>query len=394
MSFTAGTFSLIAGNPVVTATTISSTWANNTLSDIASGLSTCVLKDGTQTITAGIGFIAGSSANPSIYFTTDTSSGFYRPAANQLGFLISGAQVAKFTSTGLTVTGAIISSATVSAVSGLFSTSVTTPIVDSGSTGSLLLKTNNGTPGFQVQHVTNGVNQWGTFPGITGSPATLVALSGTDADVNANISMQGTGVLSVLSNSSTQFQVLHTVSATSNITITGSATSKPILTTNTGYMRIGAVGQLTFPATQDASSDANTLDDYEEGTFTPQLTFGGATGNLTYTTQSGRATKIGRETICSINIVVNSKGTATGTARVSGFPVTANAVINSYGAAHFGGMAAELSALYLESNTAGGDSVTITGAKTSVSSTSVSSLDDTHFTGGSIIRGTIILSGT
>ena len=38
----------------MTATTISSTWANNTLSDIATGLSTCVLKDGSQTITGNI----------------------------------------------------------------------------------------------------------------------------------------------------------------------------------------------------------------------------------------------------------------------------------------------------------------------------------------------------
>lgn len=55
MSFSSGTFSLYTpGNPVVTGTTIQSSWANNTLSDIATGLTTCVLKDGTQTITANI----------------------------------------------------------------------------------------------------------------------------------------------------------------------------------------------------------------------------------------------------------------------------------------------------------------------------------------------------
>ena len=55
MSFSGGTFSLYSpGNPVVTGTTIASTWANNTLSDIATGLTTCVLKDGTQTMTANL----------------------------------------------------------------------------------------------------------------------------------------------------------------------------------------------------------------------------------------------------------------------------------------------------------------------------------------------------
>jgi len=53
--FASGTFSLYTpGNPVTTGTTISSTWAINTLSDIATGLTTCVLKDGSQTMTANL----------------------------------------------------------------------------------------------------------------------------------------------------------------------------------------------------------------------------------------------------------------------------------------------------------------------------------------------------
>ena len=56
MPFSSGTFSLVAGNPVVTGTTISSTVQNNTMNDVATGLSTAVLKDGTQTITANIPF--------------------------------------------------------------------------------------------------------------------------------------------------------------------------------------------------------------------------------------------------------------------------------------------------------------------------------------------------
>lgn len=55
MAFSSGTFSLYSpGNPVVTGTTIQSSWANNTLTDIATGLTTCLLKDGSQTVTANI----------------------------------------------------------------------------------------------------------------------------------------------------------------------------------------------------------------------------------------------------------------------------------------------------------------------------------------------------
>lgn len=47
-----GTYTLPAGNPVVTATTITSTWANNTLNDIASALTGSLAADG-QTVATG-----------------------------------------------------------------------------------------------------------------------------------------------------------------------------------------------------------------------------------------------------------------------------------------------------------------------------------------------------
>ena len=49
-----GTYTLPAGNPVVTGTTISSTWANNTLSDIASALTGSIASDGQTTPTANL----------------------------------------------------------------------------------------------------------------------------------------------------------------------------------------------------------------------------------------------------------------------------------------------------------------------------------------------------
>jgi hypothetical protein len=49
-----GTYSLPAGNPVVTGTTVSSTWANNTLSDIATALTGSIAADGQTPVTANI----------------------------------------------------------------------------------------------------------------------------------------------------------------------------------------------------------------------------------------------------------------------------------------------------------------------------------------------------
>ena len=49
-----GTYSLPTGNPVVTNTTISSTWANTTLSDIANALSGSIAADGQTTATGNL----------------------------------------------------------------------------------------------------------------------------------------------------------------------------------------------------------------------------------------------------------------------------------------------------------------------------------------------------
>lgn len=78
-------------------------------------------------------------------------------------------------------------------------------------------------------------------------------------------------------------------------------------------------GQIKFPATQNASADANTLDDYEEGTWTPSL--GGTT---TYTTQTGKYVKLGRLVWITGEIQVNVIGTGS-VNNVTGLPF-ANAV--------------------------------------------------------------------
>jgi hypothetical protein len=79
-------------------------------------------------------------------------------------------------------------------------------------------------------------------------------------------------------------------------------------------------GQIGFPATQSASADANTLDDYEEGTWTPGVSFGAGTTGITYTTQTGVYTKIGRVVNVSAYIVLSAKGSDTGAALITGLP--------------------------------------------------------------------------
>jgi hypothetical protein len=73
------------------------------------------------------GFIqasAGGAAGPSYTFGTDSDTGMYSGGAGTLGFAVNGTQRGRFTSTGLNVTGTIVSSGSISGTSGSFSGSV------------------------------------------------------------------------------------------------------------------------------------------------------------------------------------------------------------------------------------------------------------------------------
>jgi hypothetical protein len=75
MSFSGGVFSInTAGQPVVAGTSITDTAFNLLTADLATGLSTCVLKDGTQTTTAVVPFAAGISLGGGTSLTTYVSS--------------------------------------------------------------------------------------------------------------------------------------------------------------------------------------------------------------------------------------------------------------------------------------------------------------------------------
>jgi hypothetical protein len=95
----------------------------------------------------------------------------------------------------------------------------------------------------------------------------------------------------------------------------------PIIATTMGVggaTPSGSGSGITFPAAQSPSSDANTLDDYEEGTFTP--TIGGT--SIVYNGQAGKYTKIGRLVEIQGWIYLSSGSPNT---VISGLPFTASA---------------------------------------------------------------------
>jgi hypothetical protein len=106
------------------------------------------------------------------------------------------------------------------------------------------------------------------------------------------------------------------------------ATSGTVVVTGTTPTLNG----ITFPATQVPSADANTLDDYEEGTWTPTVFIAGATG-ITYSRRVGLYTKIGNTVTCEMTIDLSNKGTGAGAGtavEILGLPFTHNNTSNGY----------------------------------------------------------------
>lgn len=100
-----GTYTLPAGQPVVTGTTISSTTFNTLTSDLASALTTSVSSDGQTPITGGLKALDGTAGACSYTFTASAGTGLYSPATNQAAIAAGGVQVMKWASGATTITG-------------------------------------------------------------------------------------------------------------------------------------------------------------------------------------------------------------------------------------------------------------------------------------------------
>lgn len=145
--------------------------------------------------------------------------------------------------------------------------------------------------------------------------------------------------------------------------------------------------QLVFPATQLSSSGVNTLDDYEEGTWTPVLAFGGASVGITYSRQVGIYTKIGNFCSCTYQITLTSKGSSVGGASVT-LPFATTTTINGVSNVYFTSMTTSL--VSMSGNVDGGaaNTVSMVGSTAAATNGGVS-LNDTNFSNTTQIRQTV-----
>ena len=221
----------------------------------------------TPTITGVTTFSAGTAALPALTTSGDTNTGVFFPAADSIATTVGGAEGMRLTSTGLGIgTSSPAYKLDVQTAAGLFQ------VRDLGGSSIKLI---NSTAGGNI-----GIDSAG---GIT-----LIYANGTET-----ARFNGTGAL----------------------VLQGGTTSA------------NGVG-ITFPATQSASSDANTLDDYEEGTWTPVINGDSSAGTGTYTTQVGTYTKVGRLVYIRIALAWSAH-TGTGNFYGTGLPFTASSGSNT-----------------------------------------------------------------
>ena len=86
----AGNYTAPAGNPVSSGTTIASTWANPTVQDIGGELQDSLSRSGKGSMLAPLKHTSGAKGAPSLTFSAEPQTGFYRAAAGDIRLSISG----------------------------------------------------------------------------------------------------------------------------------------------------------------------------------------------------------------------------------------------------------------------------------------------------------------
>jgi hypothetical protein len=138
----------------------------------------------------------------------------------------------------------------------------------------------------------------------TDNSATTPAVTGTDTDTGVyypaanQVAIATSGTQAMLANASQGVQFANAIGVGATTPTTSGA-------------------GITFPATQSASSNANTLDDYEEGSWTPVVG-----GTATYIAQSGTYVKIGKFVYVDFLLRINTIGTGSSTI-MTGLPFVA-----------------------------------------------------------------------
>ena len=170
---------------------------------------------------------------------------------------------------------------------------------------------------------------------------------------------------------------------------------------NTGNIHIGTAekgvyfGNQVTTSASGASMSSELFDHYEEGSWTPVLSFGGGTTGITYSARDGSYTRIGRQVTVNFMVEMTSKGSSTGTATITGLPfpvddLLSNTVIEASGAsAYWNNFEPDMYFFGFTAETTGGGQLTLRHQPESGAGDAVVSLTNSNFQNDSTFRGSI-----
>ena len=177
------------------------------------------------------------------------------------------------------------------------------------STGASSFATSSGSVGIGTSSPSNPLH-------IVSNTVSQLNVAASSGNTNAQINLEptGTGIALIGPANSVAFAFRTNATERARFNSTGALVFAGGTTTADG---IG----ITFPATQSASSNVNTLDDYEEGTFTPTCTLA-TPGTSATTSAAGFYTKVGNLVTVTGRLTF-TKGTGSGDLSLGGLPFAA-----------------------------------------------------------------------
>lgn len=145
----------------------------------------------------------------------------------------------------------------------------------------------------------------------TATPGGKLEVNGQTNIINGAINFGGSGV------AGSTDPAIYRIAGLNDMAFAIGSTERMRITSD-GYARLStSSGGIQFNGDTAA---ANALDDYEEGTWTIGISFGGASSGITYSLNQGTYTKVGRKVTVTGLLSMTSKGSSTGNAKITGLP--------------------------------------------------------------------------
>ena len=269
---TNGTMSLASGNPVTSGTSITATWANTTLSDLANEVTNSLDRSGRGGMLAAFKALDGSLSAPGLAWTNEPTTGFFRSTTNDMQATVGGTPVMRWLATGTKTWDAA------NAAWGVIATTDTAQTVSALKTFSAGLTVSSGTTSLQAATATSLSVGGSAVVTAAGVGTTVPSPTGTGASGTWGINITGSAASATTASSATTATSATSASSAAAVSITNdtssSATHYPLLSTSssgTGSAKTSSTrlyfvpssGNLTAAGNVTAYSDARVKSNVE-----------------------------------------------------------------------------------------------------------------------------------